>query len=197
MSGYSTNGLNYGAVFTGDEQAAFDTQAASGASPQSIAIPVQQLATLALFYGNTKDKTTVAGSRYYVSYVVGGNNPNTGTTTLTGVNVLIGGTGGTDLWIAELHDSTGALVATSTTDGTTAGTAASWQQLAFTATYEAAPGTYYIALQSNGTTAKPATYNSPTSTLVTGSATGVFATGAAITPPTTYTANLGPVAFVY
>jgi hypothetical protein len=88
-------------------------------------------------------------------------------------------------------------VATSTTSGTTAGTANNWQQIAFTATYTAVPGTYYIAVQSNGTTAKFAVLDSPVSSLTTGSATGTFGTGAAITPPTTYTVNLGPMALPY
>lgn len=191
MSGWLTNGLPLGAVFTGAEQAPFDTQASNGVSPQSIAIPLQQLAALVAFYGNTKDKTTVAGTRYYGSYDIGSG------VQLTGISVLVGSTGGTDLWIAELHDSTGALVATSTTSGTTAGTAAGWQQLAFTAPVYVDAGTYFLTLQSNGTTAKPATYNTPQSELLTGSAAGSFGTGAAITPPTTYTANLAPVMLPY
>ena len=52
----------------------------------------------------------------------------------------VGGTGGTDKWIAELHDSAGNLLATSATAGVTAGTAGQWMQLPFTAAYSAPPG---------------------------------------------------------
>lgn len=196
MGGMLTTGLPFGATFTGLEQGSFDTQLASGAAPQTITINVQQLATLVKFYNNTLDKTTVSGSRYYASYDIGGTSINGGAT-LTGIEVLVGGTGGTDLWIFELHNSLGALVATTSLSGTTAGTANTWQRIAFTAPVQVLPGSYFIAVQSNGTTAKPATYNSPQSSLVTGSATGVFGTSAAITPPTTYTANLGPMALAY
>lgn len=191
MSGWLTNGVPTGNTYTGNEQASFDTENASGKQPQTISLTVQQLATLSLFYNNRADLTTVSGSRYYGSYSVGI------PSTITGISVLVGGTGGTDLWIFELHDSTGALVATTTTSGTTAGTAGAWQSIAFTTPYSAAAGTYFITLQSNGTTAHPAVYNSPTSPLLTGSATGVFATGASITPPTTYTAAKAPVAVLY
>lgn len=196
MPGFLTNGLPNGAIFTGSEQANFDTQLGSGAAPQSIAVSMQQLATLSLLFSSTKDKTTVAGTRYYGSYSVGGSAINGGPT-LTGVQVLVGSTGGTDMWIVELHDEDGALVATSALAGTTAGTAGEWQQIAFTAPVQVAPGDYFIAVQSNGTTAKLATYNSPVSPLLTGSAAGVFGTSAAITAPTSYTANVAPVAMVY
>ena len=115
--------------------------------------------------------------------------------------VRVGGTGGTDSWILELHGPTGLLLATTATAGTTAGTANTWQQIAFTATYTVTvPGQYWVAIQSNGTTAKFDSINglaSLTGMPFTGSATGTFGTGASITPPTTYTANLGPKIWLY
>lgn len=191
MAGWLTPGSPQNAPFTGSEQLPLDTELSSGANPQSSMSSLIALAAALKWMAKEQDKTTVAGTRYYVGMTLGS------PALLTGIRALVGSTGGTDNWLAELHDSTGALVATSTTSGTTAGTANEFQNLAFTAQYQAAAGTYYIAVQSNGTTAKLATYGSLNLPLVTGSATGTFGTGAAITPPTTYTANLGPIALVY
>jgi len=178
-------------VFTGVEELLVDTELASGANPQSSISSLMQLAAALKWMAASTDQTTVAGTRYYSSITLGND------ATLTGIAALVGGTGGTDNWIFELHDSTGALVATTATAGTTAGTANTWQRIAFTAAYEASAGNYFIAVQSNGTTAKPAVYSSPGLPIFTGSATGTFGTGAAITPPPTYTASRGPVALVY
>lgn len=207
MSGWLTDGLNQLAILTGNERTPLDTNLSGGQQPLCGAASLIQLAAAMNMLANSKDKTTVSGTRYYSSFTVGapantaqdgGSNATAPLATVTGVNVLVGGTGGTDLWIAELHDSAGALVATSALAGVTAGTASTWQQIPFTATVALLAGTYFIAIQSNGTTAKPATYNSPALTSVlTGSATGVFGTSASITAPTTYTANLGPVCLLY
>lgn len=193
MAGWLSNGIPQLTQTTGAELLNLDTENAQGQSPQMGSSSLQQLALLVDFYGSILDKTMVAGSRYYSSVVIGF------PALLTGISVNVGTTGGTDSWIVELHSPTGVLLATSTTAGTTAGTANTWQQIAFTATYNLTqPGTYFLALQSNGTTAKFASLNAPTSSgVLTGSATGVFGTGASITPPTTYTANLGPKALVY
>lgn len=191
MSGWLTNGIGLLAKFTGLEQLSADTGYAGGQNPQTAAFSLMQIAAAAAFLTNSASKTVVAGSRYIVDQPVGQ------AMTVTGVNVLVGSTGGTDKWIAELHDSAGLLVATSALAGATTGTAGTYQQLAFTAPVSIAPGTYYIAIQTNGTTATLGTLNSPTSPHVTGSATGVFGTSASITPPTTYTANLGPLASLY
>ena len=193
MPGWLTDGVPQLTLTSGAEQISADTEQSSGSYPQTGSLSLQQLALLVSFYGNDLDKTMVAGSRYYSSIVIG--NP----ALLTGVSMKVGGTGGTDSWIFELHSPTGALLATTATAGTTAGTANTWQQIAFTATYNlTVPGTYWLALQSNGNTAKFASINAPTSSgVLTGSATGTFGTGASITPPTTYTANLGPKALVY
>lgn len=190
MSGYITNGVPNITLTTGAEQASFDTQGANGSSPQTASISVQQLSNLISFYGNGLSKTMVAGSIYYSSITLG--NP----ATLTGISVKVGGTGGTDTWLVGLYNSAGTLLAQGT--ATTAGTAATWQSLPFTATYNlTVPGTYFLALQSAGTTATFESVNAVTSTMLTGSKTGVAGTLTSITPPTTYTANLGPRALVY
>lgn len=191
MSGINTNGLPQTAALYGSELFVLDTETAQGVAPQSGSISLAQLAIADKFYGNVLDKTTVAGSRYFTQVNVGAAD------NFTGIGVLIGGTGGTDKWLVELHDSNGNLVATSATAGATVGTANTWQQFAFTSAYAAPAGTYYLVVQTNGTTAKLATLNSPTNPLYTGSATGTFGTGAAITPPTSYTANVGPCALLY
>lgn len=194
MSGWLTNGVPLYPLATGDAQISIDTQLAEGAQPQTAAISLLQLATLIAALSNSSSETTVAGSRYFSSVSLGSPQQ------LTGISALVGSTGGTDKWLAELYDSNGNLVATSATAGATVGAAGSIQQFAFTAPYEAEAGTYFVAIQSNGTTAKIAAYNGPASLvggLLTGSATGTFGTGANITPPTTYSAGVGPVASLY
>jgi len=195
MAGYSTNGVPLAAAVTGAERFAIDTQAANGINPQTAAMTLVQLAAAISFLNNNTSLTPVAGSRYYTSVSVGATG--SGNTTFTGISALIGATGGTDKFIYELHDSTGALVATTALAGVTVGTAGTWQQIPFTAPVSIAPGNYFIVVQNNGTTARIATYNAPTSPLLTGSATGTFGTSASITPPTTYTAGVGPVATLY
>lgn len=193
MAGWLTDGVQNVTIPTGLETFNVDTNAIGGANPQMVAYSISQLANAISFYGNGLDKTMVSGSRYYSSLTIG--NP----AVLTGIGIRVGTTGGTDSWILELHSPTGALLATTATAGTTAGTASTWQQIAFTATYNlTVPGTYFVAVQSNGTSAKFDSLNAPTNPgVVTGSATGVFGTGASITPPTTYTANLGPKVQLY
>lgn len=210
MPGWLTDGINQGAIFTGAERFSADTGLAGGQAPQTEAVQFMQLAAAMSYLSNFSSKTTVSGTRYSSSFTVGAPattaadgaaNAAAPVATLTGLMVLVGSVGGTDAWIVELHDSTGALVATSATAGTTAGTAGTWQQIPFTSTYQLLPGTYFLSLQSNGTTAHPACYNFPApvagAAILTQAATGVFGTGAAITPPTTYTVNVGPVILPY
>jgi hypothetical protein len=191
MSGWLTNGVPNLPFLTGAEQFSVDTENSGGAVPQTGSVTIAQLVAAVAYFGNTLSKTPVDGTRYYVGVTIGFD------TTLTGISALIGATGGTDKFIFELHDSAGTLVATTATAGVTVGTALTWQQIPFTAEYSAVAGDYFIAVQLNGTTARLATYNSPTSPLVTGSAAGTFGTGAAIAPPTTYTAGVGPVTVLY
>lgn len=117
--------------------------------------------------------------------------------TLTGVAIFNGATVGTDKHCVFLCDSAGAAVANTATAGVTTSGADAYQRIPFTATYAAkGPATYYVALQMNGATDR---YNAhgfgnfgaskATST--------VFGTLASITPPTTFTADLGPIASLY
>lgn len=198
MSGLYTNGMPELAVFLGAEGIPLDTMYTQGENPETAFVTLIRLATAVLAVGSNADRATVAGTRYYAGYGIGAS------TLITGVAFLVGSVGGTDSIIVELHNSTGALVATSNTSGVTLGTANTWQEIPFydntnavNLPYQAAPGTYYIAIQSNGTTGKLRAYNYPQLTKTTGSATGTFGTGASITPPTTYTSGVGPVAVLY
>lgn len=192
MAGWLTDGVPQLTQTTGNETASFDTNSSGGANPITGAISLQQLATLISFYGNGLSKTMVAGSIYYSEVNIGY------PAVLTGLGVKVGATGGTDDWNVGLYSSAGALLATSILTGTVAGTAATWQQIPFTATYTLTQGgVYFLALQSNGTTATFEALNAPTSPTFTGSKTGGFGTWTSITPPTTYTADVGPKMLPY
>ena len=193
MSGFLTNGVPNIVIASGVEQLPIDTQNTAGENPESGSITLAQLAAFMKVLNSTADHATVSGTRYYVNYSVAV------PTLITGIQLLVGSTGGTDNWNVELHNAAGAVVANSVLTGTTAGTANTWQQIAFTAPYSAVAGTYFLVLQSNGTTAKYAAWNAPFAPggQVNGSATGTFGTLAAITPPTTYTQGLGPMALPY
>lgn len=191
MPGWLTNGVGAVGPAYGSERFSIDTELSGGVQPQTASISLQHLAALMDMLSNFADITPVAGSRYFVGVDIGFSR------VLTGIQTRIGSVGGTDKLIYELHDPNGVLVATTATAGVTVGTANSYQQIPFTAQYTAAPGRYFLAIQNNGTTARLSAYNAPSTPLVTGSATGTFGTGAAITPPTTYTAGVGPIALLY
>ncbi len=192
MAGWLTNQVPQLVTGLGAEIINADTGYANGATPQMGAYTSVQLALALSWLNNKLDKTMVAGSRYFTSVNI--QVPQV----FTGASVEVGTTGGTDLWNIELHSPTGVTLATTLLTGTTAGTANTWQQIAFASTYTlTVPGQYWLVLQSNGTTAKFASINTPTSVLLTGSATGTLGTAASITPPTTYTANLGPRILLY
>ena len=95
MSGWLTDGFPQRAPFSGSEQLSIDTEQSGGAQPQTAMSTLMQLATALKWLANAEDKTMVAGTRYYVNYVLGSD------ATLTGIEVLVGGTGGTDLWTFE------------------------------------------------------------------------------------------------
>ena len=194
MAGIISTGVPNLPLLNGYEVLAVDTNISGGAAPQMAVIQLDRLAAFMNYLSNNLSTTTVAGTRYYSSVAVGAGS------TVTGISALIGAVGGTDKFIYELHDSAGNLVATTALAGVTVGTAGTYQSIPFTAPVTL-PATitnpYFIVVQSNGTTAKIATYNSPTASRLTGSATGTFGTSAAITPPTTYTAGVGPVAILY
>jgi hypothetical protein len=121
--------------------------------------------------------------------------------TLTGVKYLVGSVGGTDKAYAVLYSASGAVLANSTleSDGTTVGTAATIQALAFTATYDAVgPAMYYVGISADGNTAKLRTVPAYCGgSLFAGSVSQTHATVAAITEPVTFTADKAPVLSLY
>jgi hypothetical protein len=136
--------------------------------------------------------TTVAGTHLRAELFVNRN------FTATGIAVLNGATVGTDKGQVALYDSSGNLVATSALAGATTSGANAFQTYAFTATVNLSPGQYWAVYQSNGTTDTVRTI--AVSTFIetnTGSATGTFGTPLNFTPPTTFTADKGPIAYVY
>lgn len=141
------------------------------------------------------DKAAVAGTRFSCSVFIPHN------LLVTGIGYLVGSVGGTDLVLAELHDADGKLLATSALAGATVGTAATMQNLALTAPVEiVGPGWYYLSITMNGTTGKLRTLAAATAlatTALTKSATGTFGTVGDLTVPTTFTADVGPVAYTY
>ena len=117
--------------------------------------------------------------------------------TITGIAVFNGATVGTDKHCVFLCDSSGTAVANTATAGATTSGADAYQRIAFTATYAAVgPATYYVCLQMNGTTDR---YNAhPIGNFGAAKKTStVFGTLASITVPTTFTADLGPIASLY
>lgn len=124
--------------------------------------------------------------------------------TLTGVKFLVGSVGGTDKIYCVLYSAAGAVLANTvlTAGGTTAGTAEQLQTIAFTSTYAAVgPRMYYVGISGNGGTAKLRTVPAYCGgSIFAGSVAqvhGVSPTVAAITPPTTFTADKAPYLAVY
>ena len=145
--------------------------------------------------GAGTDTATTAGVRFYAKLFI----PHK--CTLTGIGFLTGSTIGTDKAIVALHDAAGQLVANSATAGTTITVTAGMQDFAFTAPIPVeGPAYYFVAIQFNGTTAKLRTMAAATSQAsvqLTGTVAGTFGTLAKLTPPTTFTADVGPVAYTY
>lgn len=196
---------------TGNETIPADTNLSGGLNPQTELVSPAQIVGA----GNTAANPGVIesvpiGSVAYASfgtattlvsgttYIIGVNI--VGTRTLSGCAALANGTVGTNKLLCALYNSSGALVANSALAGATTSGANTFQVLAFTSTYQAiGPGKYYIVVQGNGATDGIRTV--ATSTFlgrVTSSATGVFGTlPATITVPTTFTADVGPIAYLY
>lgn len=143
-------------------------------------------------YGSLGTNTTpVAGTIYYSQLNL------MAAITITNIGCLNGGTVGTDKAIYALYNSSGTLVANTALAGVTTSGTDAFQEIALTATYAAVPGTYFVAWQTNGTTTRFRTIAASTYiSWATGSQTGTFATLAAITPPTSFTADKGPICYV-
>jgi hypothetical protein len=165
---------------------------------------------------NTLSKTPVAGTIYYTRIDLGveydptpqGADISLQPFTITGVNVPVGATGGTDTLHVGIWDSAGVLVGRSATAGVTLGTALTIQQVPLAGSSGAATGvdapvtlpsgTYYVGVQLSGTTGRFQAINSPIWPVATGSQTGVSGTLPAISSvASTYTQNLGPMVSVY
>ena len=120
---------------------------------------------------------------------------------LTGLAPHVGATGGTDKWIAVLYDSGGNPLASSALAGTTAGTANTFQQLAFTSPfYAVGPSQYYGCVMSNGTTATLDLITTGKSDFVLtfkSASAGTFGTLPTFTPPTAFTTVNGPYLYSY
>ena len=118
----------------------------------------------------------------------------------TGAQVLNGTVAGTDNMIVALYDTNGVLITSSNyVTGTTSSGTNAFQSVPFLAQPILPPGRYFIATQFNGgtaTTRKWAAANGGNQ--MTQSATGTFGTvPASFTPPTTFTADVGPIAALY
>ncbi len=141
------------------------------------------------------DTTPASGTQFVTSLWLDWN------TTLTGISYLIGSVGGTDKVYVVLYDSSGAVLASSdvTGGGATVGTAANIQAVPFTATYAAKGGRrYYVGVSINGGTARLRTVPAHTQAgLFAGQVAQTHGTVAAITVPTTFTADKAPVVFAY
>lgn len=149
---------------------------------------------LAALTGGT-DVFGVNGTRFTASVYIPHN------VIVTGIGFLVGSIGGTDKAIVELHDADGTLLGNSAVAGVTVGTAATMQDLPLTTPIEVVgPGWYFLSVTFNGATAKLRALAAATamaSTALTKSAAGTFGTVGALTVPTTFTADVGPIAYTY
>jgi hypothetical protein len=114
--------------------------------------------------------------------------------TLTGIALLNGSAvaGNVTAWLADSNGNPVANTASTAQSGT-----AGYQQIPFTAPYKAkGPGVYFICLQFDSTSARFRSW--PLGNFLAGKLTGqVYGTLAKFTPPTTFTANVGPIASTY
>lgn len=116
---------------------------------------------------------------------------------ITGIAVFNGSAVGTDKLVVYLCDAAGAVVANSDLAGTTASGTDAFQLIPLTATYQAeGPATYYVAVQIDGTTYRLNTHIIGTFGASKKTST-VFGELVSITPPTTFTTALGPIASLY
>lgn len=143
------------------------------------------------------DTTPADGTQFVTSLFIPVNK------TVANISFLIGSVGGTDKVYAVLYSATGAVLANSSTTsgGTTVGTAANIQTLAMTTSYAfKGPALCYVGISINGTTARLRTVAAHTQAgLFAGSVSqthGSSPSVAAITAPTTFTADKAPIVFV-
>jgi hypothetical protein len=134
------------------------------------------------------DTTPVVTETYVSSVFVACN------TDLTGIAVLNGSAVAGNMTVA-LADSTGGVIANSAS--TAASGTAAYQQVPFTAPIKVkGPGLYYILVQNNNTSNRFRSH--PIGNFRAGKLTSqVYGTLPPFTPPTGFTADLGPIASTY
>lgn len=134
------------------------------------------------------------GTLYYASIWIPGD------LVVTGIQYLVGNTGGTNRVVASLHNSAGELLANTAVSGPLVGTQNTIQQVALTVPYYLnGPGLVLVGLTFNGNTAKFSTVPAycHLNTLG-GSATQTYGTPASFVPSaTTFTVNTAPIAALY
>ena len=141
---------------------------------------------------NGTSTTPVAGTIYLSELRIGT------TKDLTGIGVLNAATVGTDEYIVALFDSDGTFLVSSALAGVTSSGADAFQEVPFTAAFRAVPGRYWVGVQLNGTTDRFRTIAASTYVdVLTKSSAGAFGTVPDQTAPTTFTADVGPIAYVY
>ena len=184
--------LSGGANITGAVAPTTITTGSGGQTPISAPSGIANWQPIAATSGT--DTTPADGTQFVTAIWVPANK------TITNINYLIGSVGGTNKVYGVLYSSTGAVLANTslTGGGATVGTAANIQTLALTATYAAkGPALFYVGISMNGNTARLRTVPAHTQAgLWAGSVSQVHGTVAAITAPTTFTADKAPVVFL-
>jgi hypothetical protein len=138
--------------------------------------------------------TPVAGTTYFADIYV------PFPMLVTGVGILNGGTVGTNNWIVALYAAVGgSALANSALAGTLTAGANAFQQIPFAGTYQiTTPGRFWIGGQLDGTTDRFRSIATGTwIDVLTKSAAGSFGTLPPLTLPTTFTADVGPIAYIY
>jgi hypothetical protein len=144
-------------------------------------------------YGSLGNATTyVSATVYQVSIVVPGD------MTVTNINCLNAGTVGTNSVIYALYNSAGTKIGQTLNSGTATAGANAFQTIALTTPLAIqGPSQYWIGVQANGATDNIRTIAASTFVnAITSSTTGVFGTLPALTPATTFTANVGPLCYL-
>lgn len=138
-------------------------------------------------------QTLITGTRFYSELFI------PFSITVTGIAILIGGgSSETDKLIVELHNSSGTLVATSSTAGTTIGANNVFQKIPLTIPYSASAGVYFISVQANGENDTIGVDNRTDNIYISGTVAGTFGVGANFTPGTSYGGtNISPIAATY
>lgn len=156
-------------------------------------LPCIGMGGVALTTFETNGVAGTAGSIYFTEIFV----PHLAT--WTGVGVLNGTVVGTDNFIVAVYSTNGTLMANSALAGTLSAGASVFQNIPFTTPVQLVPGRYFIAFQSNGTTATIRHLLAANGVSnYTGSQAGVFGTiPATITVPTSFTTAVGVITQLY